>query len=410
MKVLLYNQVINFYYLMIRLAAATGNKKAKLWIEGRKNIFHKIIETVNSSEKHIWVHCASLGEFEQGLPVIEKVKEKYPSKKIIVTFFSPSGYEIRKNYDKADYVFYLPFDTKSNAEKFITLINPEFAIFVKYEYWFHYFNELIKRNIPVYLISVIIREDHWLLGSFGKMHMDIFRKVNHFFVQDEKTKLLLNNKGVDKVTVAGDTRFDRVWEVVQKSKSIPLVEQFVNKSKCLVAGSTWKDDEKILKEYFKTHKEIKLIIAPHEINDEHLKYVEKIFKNSIRFSMANEENVKNFKVLIIDNIGMLSSLYAYADVTYVGGGFGRGIHNILEPAAHSKPVLFGPDHQNFREANLLIKSGAGFEVNDAIELKLLLDKLFSDDNYLKECSEKAGEFVRENKGASEIIMGNIILD
>ena len=410
MKVFFYNQVINFYYLMIRLAAATGNKKAKLWIEGRKNIFHKIIVTINSSEKHIWVHCASLGEFEQGRPVIEKIKQRHPAGKIIVTFFSPSGYEIRKNYNKADHVFYLPLDTKRNAEKFIELINPEMVIFIKYEFWYHYFNEIIRKKIPIYLISVVVREGHWLLGSFGKMHLNLLKRVNHFFVQDEKTKSLINEKGIDQVTVAGDTRFDRVWDVVQNAKPIPLVEFFKNNKQCVVAGSTWQQDEELLAIFFNENPQIKLIIAPHEINEEHLKKIEKVFNKAIRLSKATEETVSDYTVLIIDNIGMLSSLYAYADVTYVGGGFGNGIHNILEPAAHSKPVIFGPNHHKFREAAMLMDAEAGFEITNAKELKSILDKLITDETYLKQCSERAGEFVKNNKGATELIINKLMFN
>lgn len=409
MTVFLYNLVIQLYYFLIKISALAGNKKARLWIEGRKNIFSEIKQKGSSNEKHIWVHCASLGEFEQGRPVIEKLKEKYPQKKIIVTFFSPSGYEIRKNYNKAHYVFYLPLDTQSNAEKFIELINPEQVIFVKYEYWYHYLAELNNKNIRVLLISAILNEKHWLFKWYGKMHLNILKTVSHFFVQDEKTKFLLNEKGIENVTVAGDTRFDRVWDVVQNSKEIPLVENFLNNKKCIVAGSTWKEDEEILAEYLNSNKEIKLIIAPHEIDEVHLNYIENNFENTIRFSKTKEETIDNFNVLIIDNIGMLSSLYAHADVTFVGGGFGKGIHNILEPAAHSKPVVFGPNHKKFREAAMLINSGAGFEINNTNELKTIFGKLFSDENYLKECSEKAGDFVSGNKGATEVIINNINL-
>lgn len=407
MTVFFYNLVIQIYLISIRIAALSGNEKARLWIRGRQNIFSEIKQKVNCDKKHIWVHCASLGEFEQGRPVIEKIKEKYPQKKLILTFFSPSGYEIRKNFDKADFVFYLPIDTKSNAINLIELINPELVIFVKYELWYHYFNELIKRKVPVYLISFIIREEHWLLGKFGKMHLSLLKHVNRFFVQDENSKSLLNKKGIENVTVAGDTRFDRVWDVVQNSKTIPISEKFRNNRKCIVAGSTWERDEELLAEFLKTNREIKLIIAPHEINEEHLKSIENKFDNTVRCSKANEETVSDFDVLIIDNIGLLSSLYAYADVTYVGGGFGKGIHNILEPAAHGKPVIFGPYHKKFREAEMLINSEAGFVINNFEGFKEILDKLFSDKTYLKNCSEKAGEFVRENRGASVIILNNI---
>ncbi|MBA3285313.1 MAG: 3-deoxy-D-manno-octulosonic acid transferase [Nitrosopumilus sp.] len=403
MTVFFYNLVIQIYFISIRIAAISGNEKAGLWIEGRKNLFSVIKSKLNVDEKHIWVHCASLGEFEQGRPLIEKLKEKYPEKKIILTFFSPSGYEIRKNYDKVDFVFYLPLDTLKNAKTFIELINPELVVFVKYEYWYHYLNELRKIHIPVILISAVLREDHWLLGKWGRMHLKVLRKINHFFVQDDKTMQLLNDKNIHQVTVAGDTRFDRVWDVVQNSKNISIAEKFSGGKKCIVAGSTWEMDEELLAEYLIHNKEIKLIVAPHEINEEHLKSIENKFNSAIRFSGANEKTVSDFDVLIIDNIGMLSSLYTYADATYVGGGFGKGIHNILEPAAHAKPVIFGPNHKKFREAGMLIDVGAGFEINNYEELKSVLDKFFSDEEYLKGCSEKAGNFVRSNKGATEII-------
>jgi 3-deoxy-D-manno-octulosonic-acid transferase len=407
MAVFLYNLAIHIYYNTIRVAAFTGNTRAKLWLAGRKNLFAKIEKQVNSNKKSIWIHCASLGEFEQGRPLIEKLKEKYPQKKIILTFFSPSGYEIRKNYDKADHVFYLPPDTKNNAEKFIELINPELVIFIKYEYWYYFLNELNNRNIPVILVSAILNRDHWLFKTYGKLHLETLKTITHFFVQDEETKQLLIEKEINRVTVVGDTRFDRVWEVVCNSKNIPLAEKFCKGMRCIVAGSTWEKDEVLLAEYLVYNKEIKLIIAPHEINEEHLKSIENKFNNTIRFSKANEKTVPDFDVLIIDNIGMLSSLYACGWVAYVGGGFGKGIHNILEPAAHGKPVIFGSNHKKFREAKMLINSGAGFEVNNYTELKIILDKLFSDENYLKNCSEKAGDFVRKNKGATEMIMNRI---
>ena len=407
MTVSLYNFVIQLYYFLIKISSLAGNKKAQRWIEGRKNLISELKQKINSPEKHIWMHCASLGEFEQGRPVIEKLKEKYPGKKIIVTFFSPSGYEIRKNYDKADLVTYLPLDTKSNAIKFIELINPEIVIFVKYEYWYHYLDELSKKNIPVILISAILNENHWLFKWYGKMHLKILKTISHFFVQDVNTKQLLNDSKIENVTVAGDTRFDRVWDVVLDSKKIPLVEKFINNKRCIVAGSTWINDVDIISNYLNNNTEIKLVIAPHEINQASLNYIENNFDDTTRFSKSNEETVSGFNVLIIDNIGMLSSLYGYADVTYVGGGFGKGIHNILEPAAHAKPVIFGPNHKKFREAGILINSGAGFEINNADELKSTLDKLFSDENYLKKCSVKGGDFVRSNRGATERIINNL---
>jgi len=393
-------------------------------IIGRKNIFERLkteISNSNNSELRtpnfqlIWFHCASLGEFEQGRPLMEKLKLQQPNVKILLTFFSPSGYEIRKNYTGADYIFYLPMDTASNAKKFIEIVKPQKVFFVKYEFWFNYLSELKNRNIPTYLVSGIFREDHHFFKSTGAWFRKQLSAFTHFFLQDDKSIELLNSIGYPNSTLCGDTRFDRVFEVSKNVKQIDLVKQFVGNNKVLILGSSWREDEKIVQSL--KLESLKLIIAPHEIDEKHLSSIEAEFIPllsegllrregagvCLRYSLANENNIKEAQVLIIDNIGMLSSLYQYGTIAFIGGGFGKGIHNILEAATFGLPVIFGPNFHKFAEAKELIKLGGAFSVMDVSEYEKTMD-LLSDEQVLKTASQISRMYVQGRIGATEKIL------
>lgn len=361
----LYNIGIQLYGLIIYLLSPFS-AKASFFIKGRKDIFKRITTQIDLSKPHIWFHFASLGEFEQGRPVLEKIKSCKPDKRIIITFFSPSGYEVRKNYALAEGVFYLPLDTKNNALKFITAINPEIAVFTKYEYWYHYFKVLNNRQIPLFIISGIFRADQIYFKWYGSFNRKILRFVKHFFVQNEESEVLLNRIDLQNVSLSGDTRFDRVFENAKIPKSFPLVENFCNNSRTFIAGSTWFPDEDLITTLTANHTRWKFIIAPHEIDKEHIINLQKLFPGSIKYSELTDAPMA--QVLIIDNIGLLSSLYQYADIAYIGGGFGAGIHNTLEAAAFGIPVIFGPKYRKFQEAKDLVASGAAISIQSKTEL------------------------------------------
>ena len=398
-----YTVFLNLYNIGVRVTSL-WNPKAKLWLKGRKH-FPVLNFKSEPSTQNIWIHCASLGEFEQGRPVIEQIKKLYPSAKIIITFFSPSGYEIQKNYTGADAIFYLPSDSKKNAKKMIEAINPSLVLWVKYEYWFYYLKAFRQRNIPVLLVSGIFRESQPFFKWYGKMWQQILPSFTHFFVQDEASKNLLSGIGVDKnVTISGDTRFDRVIEIAQKFEHIPLIQQFCGDSKVIIAGSTWEEDEAELIHYVRANPQIKFIIAPHEIDVENLKEVKKEFTGSVFYSDLILNQPASSNVLIIDNVGMLSRLYHYADITYIGGGFGDdGVHNVLEAAVYSKPVIYGPIFEKFIEAIELFNCGGGITINNALQLEKELNALWNDEQLLKTTGEAAGNYVHANSGASKKI-------
>ena len=411
----IYSLFIFLFSVFMRITALF-NAKAKLWVEGRKNILTKIkSQFQNHNYKIIWFHCASLGEFEQGRPLIENLKKQQPEVKILLTFFSPSGYEIRKNYSGADWVFYLPLDRRSNAKEFVTIVNPAKAIFVKYEFWFHYLQELHANNIPTYFVSVNVRADHYFLKPYGKWALKQLKNVTHFFVQNKTSFDLLTNAGITQCTIAGDTRFDRVYTISQFAQNFPLVAKFPNDSKIIVAGSTWHEDEKLLSKLLLEFqsanskpetRNLKLIVAPHEIDEANLKQVEDIFSalRTIRYSKAINANLADCDVLLIDNIGMLSSLYQHATLCYIGGGFGKGIHNILEAAVFGKPILFGPNYQKFEEAKTLVSLGGAIVIEDFNSLQKAVQPLLNDENiYLQKCNISKN-FVLENLGAVDKIL------
>ncbi len=393
-----------YLFKVLLIVVSPFNKKAGLWLQGRKDMFNQIQSELKQNEKRVWFHAASLGEFEQGRPIIEALKKKYPEQKIVLTFFSPSGFEIQKNYEYADYVFYLPLDTKRNAKRFIQLLHPEFVIFIKYEFWRNFLHILKKQNIPTYLVSAIFRRDQVFFHWYGGWYRKMLNSFNHFFVQNQESKKLLQNFGFENVTVSGDTRFDRVNDIAAKAKPFPLVEQFCNNHTTLILGSSWKADEEILFDFINDN-QVKVIIAPHEIHDSNIeRIISRITRKKQRYSLANETNIKDADVLIIDNIGMLSSIYQYGHVAYIGGGFGSGIHNILEAATFGLPVLFGPNYQKFKEAVDLIKLDGAFEVKDKVTVKKHLQKLLSDQGYLLTKSEICKKYVENQKGATEAIV------
>ncbi|MDB5134974.1 MAG: 3-deoxy-D-manno-octulosonic acid transferase [Mucilaginibacter sp.] len=399
---LIYNLGVRFYFFLI-LIASFFNKKAKLWINGRKNISYQ------NYQQCAWFHFASLGEFEQGLPVLIKFKEHYPDIKIVLTFFSPSGYEIRKNTPFADAVYYLPLDTPSNARKFIKTINPTIAIFTKYEYWYHFFNELDQRGIPLYIISGIFRPGQIFFRWYGGLHRRMLSFVTYFFVQDEDSKTLLQKIGITNVSVSGDTRFDRVWANAQQPKSIPAISKFKDGHKLFIAGSTWPADEELVAQLVSNYPDWKFIFAPHEINEEKINSLAGILpiNSAIKYSQLTTHNTQ--QVLIIDNIGILSSLYQYGDIAYIGGGFGAGIHNTLEAAAFGLPVIFGPNYDRFKEAKDLIALKGGFSINNIDTIKNTVRVLVEDEGQCKALGEKIKEYVRNNTGATEMIINHIDL-
>lgn len=374
-------------------------------------------EKIDRNAKYIWFHASSLGEFEQGRPVMEKIKQEHPDYKILLTFFSPSGYEVRKNYNGADVICYLPFDTPFRVKKFLRLANPVMAVFIKYEFWGNYLHELKKRGIPVYIISAIFRPDQLFFQWFGAPYRKMLYNFTHLFVQDERSKELLAEFDIRNVTVCGDTRFDRVLDICRQARELPNVERFVKNEKgeqvqTLIAGSSWPQDEDIFIPYFNKHPELKLIIAPHEIHQEHLTYIESLLKRpSVRLSEVLQDNhlLEGKDCLIVDSFGMLSSIYRYGTIAYIGGGFGAGIHNTLEAAVYGIPVLFGPRYQKFKEARDLIKVGGGFSISSKEEFTDKMDELLTNQQTLATAGKSAGNFVSGNAGATEQILKEVSL-
>jgi 3-deoxy-D-manno-octulosonic-acid transferase len=401
---LLYNAGIRLYFAAIWFASFF-NKKAKLWIDGRKErAFIRYSES-------IWFHFASLGEFEQGRPVLEQLRSLYPNDKIVVTFFSPSGYEVRKDTPLADAVYYLPFDTAQNARKFIDAIQPKLAIFTKYEYWYHFFNEMHRCGLPVYIISGIFRPGQIFFKWYGGLHRKMLGFVNCFFVQDEPSKQLLLGFGINNVIVSGDTRFDRVRANVQHPKAIPAIDEFKAGHKIFIAGSTWPEDEKLVATLVSAYPDWKFIIAPHEISEEKINKLTELLplNSAIRYSdlTTHHSPFTTHQILIIDNIGMLSSLYQYGDIAYIGGGFGVGIHNTLEAAAFGLPVIFGPNYSRFKEAKDLVALKAGFSIRDKSGLKAIVNDLVKDGPFYETTSKKIKAYVEQHIGATNTIVDYI---
>ena len=393
--------------------ASLFNAKAKKWVKGRKRIFEKLQQAIPPGEKIIWMHCASLGEFEQGRPVIEKLKAQGTGHKILLTFFSPSGYEVQKNYKGADWVFYLPMDSPRNAKRFLEIVHPSLVIFVKYEFWYYYLKKIKYRDIPLLLISALFRKDMSFFQWYGRLQRKMLSRFDQLFVQTNESKRLVDEIGLaDICSVSGDTRFDRVVEIAAAAASVPVIEKFIGNSKAIIAGSTWPEDEEVLQKAFSTINDpsLKLIIAPHEINEKHLTDIESLFPNSIRFSQLQTSTFQSqTNILIIDNIGMLSRIYKYAYITYVGGGVRTmGVHNVLEAAVYKKPVLFGPFYHKYTEAIRLVQAGGGLPFNDPKKNGVMLGELIealliNEEEYNYRCYA-AGDFVQSNKGATQKII------
>ncbi len=382
-----------------------------MW-EGERKAIDILKEEVDPNAKYIWFHAASLGEFEQGRPLIESIRKDYPEYKILLTFFSPSGYEVRKDYEGADIICYLPLDTIRNARRFLRAVRPVMAFFIKYEFWYNYMHILKHRNIPAYSVSSIFRPDQVFFKWYGRQYRTVLKCFTHFFVQNNESKELLGKLGITEVDVVGDTRFDRVLQIKEASKHLPIVESFTkNAKKVFVAGSSWQPDEDIFLKYFNDKKDWKLIIAPHVIGEDHLKQILNHVEGRkvVRYTQATIDNVADAEILIIDCFGLLSSIYNYGTVSYVGGGFGVGIHNVLEAAVWDIPVIFGPNNKHFQEAQGLMKANGGFEITDYDSFCEFMSKFENGDEFLKNSGESAGRFVMSLSGASKKVISYISL-
>jgi 3-deoxy-D-manno-octulosonic-acid transferase len=414
LSVFFYNIFIWLFKAAMHIASLF-NPKAKKWVQGRKGIFEKMQAAIAPEQPIIWMHCASLGEFEQGRPVLEKMKSLYPAYKILLTFFSPSGYEVQKNYKGADWVFYLPMDGPENAKRFLEIVHPSLVIFVKYEFWYFYLKKIKYREIPLLLISALFRKEMSFFKWYGRLQRKMLSRFDHLFVQTEASKKLVEKIGLAEIcSVSGDTRFDRVTDIAKQFTSIPIIEKFIGNSKALIAGSTWPEDEMVLQKVFSNSavSSLKLVIAPHEISDKHIAAIKLLFPAAILFSELNNNVAPPMAAcncLIIDNIGMLSRLYQYAFITYVGGGLKpMGVHNVLEAAVYNKIVLFGPYYHKYSEAAGLVQSGGGLsfydEKKDGIVLAQFIEALLQHEEEYSFRSRAAGEYVLTNKGATQKII------
>lgn len=420
---MIYNIVIYFVLWGIAIASLFNEKVRKMW-RGEREAFKILKQKVDPNAKYIWFHAASLGEFEQGRPLMERIRKDYPQYKILLTFYSPSGYEVRKNYEGADIICYMPVDTRLNAIRFLRLVRPVMAFFIKYEFWSNFLHILKYRNIPTYSVSSIFREDQVFFKWYGRNYAGVLKCFTRFFVQNEESKRLLEGIGITAVDVVGDTRFDRVLQIKEAAKQLPICEAFrtgVASSqsadvphtdfKVFVAGSSWPPDENIFIPFFNEHKDWRLLIAPHVIAEEHLKLILSLIKDKkvVRYTQTTPEEAAEADVLIIDCFGLLSSMYNYGDVAYIGGGFGVGIHNTLEAAVWNMPVIFGPNNKKFQEAQGLLKSGGGFEINTYEDFSGLMNSLMNDEAFLKQAGDKAGAFVAHLAGATDKVLASVKL-
>ncbi|MEG1585766.1 MAG: glycosyltransferase N-terminal domain-containing protein [Bacteroidales bacterium] len=405
---MLYSAGISLYGVAVKLAALK-NKKAAQMVAGHKSVFDYLRANRKAGDRYLWFHAASLGEFEQGRPLIERLRQTHPEYKIALTFFSPSGYEVRKNYQGADLICYLPMDTPGNVTRFLDLLQPEKAFFIKYEFWANYLYALQKRNIPVYLFSAIFRPEQVFFKWYGGFFRNLLSVYNQIFVQDEPSSLLLQRIRIPRVGITGDTRFDRVCEICSQAKELPLIARFRQEAPfVLVAGSSWPKDEDIIINHFNQHPGMKLIIAPHEIHESHIReIIGKLKRPFVRYSELNEQNARTADCLIIDCIGLLSAIYRYGDAAYIGGGFGVGIHNVLEAAVYNIPVIFGPNYHRFREARELISIKGAFSVTGVNEYNELLNRLTANPEYCNSSGTTAGYYVHRNAGATNLILNKV---
>lgn len=420
---MIYNIVIYFVLWGIAIASLFNEKVRNMW-RGEREAFKILKQKVDPNAKYIWFHAASLGEFEQGRPLMERIRKDYPQYKILLTFYSPSGYEVRKNYEGADIICYMPVDTRLNAIRFLRLVRPVMAFFIKYEFWSNFLHILKHRNIPTYSVSSIFREDQVFFKWYGRSYAGVLKCFTRFFIQNEESKRLLEGIGITAVDVVGDTRFDRVLQIKEAAKQLPICEAFrtgVASSqsadvphhdfKVFVAGSSWPPDENIFIPFFNEHKDWRLLIAPHVIAEEHLKLILSLIKGKkvVRYTQTTPEEAAEADVLIIDCFGLLSSMYNYGDVAYIGGGFGVGIHNTLEAAVWNMPVIFGPNNKKFQEAQGLLKSDGGFEINTYEDFSGLMSSLMNDEAFLKQAGDKAGAFVAHLAGATDKVLASVKL-
>jgi len=405
--VFLYDTFIFLYKTGVAIAGI-WNTKAKQWLGGRKNIWRELKDKVSENDSIIWIHTSSAGEFEQAKPLIEALKKIYPLYKILVSFFSPSGFNSSKNYTAADYIIYLPIDTRNNSNHFIETINPQLVVFIKYDLWYHYLKTINSKKIPLLLVSSVFRKEQAFFKWYGGFYRRMLAFFNMIFVQDELSGHQLKTLGINDWIVSGDTRFDRVTEIAAGFSEIPFIKEYIDNAKVLVAGSTWLEDEKLINEGYSFHNGFKLIIAPHEVYRERISQIKTRFGNAALYSELKDGVVPDKNVLIIDNVGMLSKLYNYATIAYVGGGFTRdGIHNILEAAVFSKPVLFGPNYKKYREASELIKQGGAFSVATSSDLKKIIDRLLIDEHLYKAACQASFDYINQNKGATQKIIDYI---
>ena len=412
MMLFLYNLIVQIAGFLLKITALFS-PKMKLFVEGRKVVFPALEQKIKPTDKTIWFHAASLGEYEQGLPVIEKIKEQFPSHKIVVTFFSPSGYEVRKNNTVADVTVYLPLDTKKNAQNFLKLVHPDLVFFIKYEYWPNYLAELKKRNTKTYLISGILRKNQLFFKWYGGFYREALNTFTHFFVQNETSKKLLQQVGKTNVSVSGDTRFDRVAAILEKDNSLDFISQFKDNTLTIVVGSSWPKDENLLVDFINSNTfNIKFIIAPHNIKEEQIQALKNsITKKTVLFTEKKGQNLADFDVFVIDTIGILTKIYSYADIAYVGGGFGNpGVHNLLEPATFGVPILIGPNYSHFAEATALVNMEACVAITNQKELNEAFINLILNDDIRHEKGHMCSTFVQMNKGATAIILKHILND
>jgi 3-deoxy-D-manno-octulosonic-acid transferase len=408
----MYNLAIYLYLLGVAIYSLFNEKVRKMW-RGERDAFRILREQVDPNARYVWFHAASLGEFEQGRPLMEQMKREHPDIKILLTFFSPSGYEVRKNYEGADIICYLPLDTITNARRFLRTVRPEMAFFIKYEFWYNYLHILKHRHVPVYSISSIFRDGQVFFRWYGRQYGKVLKCFTHFYVQNEKSKELLGKIGLTNVTITGDTRFDRVLQIKEQAKQLPIIEQFTKGQKVFIAGSSWQPDEEIFIKYFSEHRDWKMVIAPHVIGEDHLQQIEKLLEGRkvVRYSDVSENSkaLEDAEALIINCFGLLSSIYHYADVTYVGGGFGVGIHNTLEAAVWDVPVIFGPNNEKFQEAQGLKACEGGFEITNYEDFERLMNRFESDADYLKNAGQQAGNYVKQLSGATKRILSDVKL-
>ena len=410
----MYNIIIYLYLLGVAIASLFNEKVRKMW-RGEREAFSILRQKIDPNARYVWFHAASLGEFEQGRPLMEELKARHPELKILLTFFSPSGYEVRKDYKGADIVCYLPLDTITNARRFLRIIRPEKAFFIKYEFWYNYLHVLKHRQVPVYSVSSIFRENQVFFRWYGRQYGRVLKCFTHFYVQNEVSQRLLSSIGLTNVTITGDTRFDRVLQIKEQAKQLPVVKAFVGDSqKVFIAGSSWQPDEEIFIKYFNQHPDWKLIIAPHVIGEDHLMQIEKLLagRKTVRYTSANTSTslpqalLADADVLIIDCFGLLSSIYGYATMSYVGGGFGVGIHNVLEAAVWNIPVVIGPNNKRFQEAQDLLSAGGCFEISAYEDFERLMNRFQSDTTFLQTAGNQAGNYVKGKAGATQIILAD----